>query len=164
VTTYATGLTSPRGLAFGPDGNLYVAEAGVGGEQTPGDIDPDCPVYVNIYSPFTAGYSGRVTRVLADGTTETVADNLPSITDVTGASLGPTDVAFVGGTLYVLIEMGGCSHAMPDDLPAILRVTPTGRRPASPTSTRGTRRTRRTSSRTPIRRPPTRNRAACSIR
>jgi hypothetical protein len=126
VTTYATGLTSPRGLAFGPDGNLYVAEAGVGGEQTPGDIDPDCPVYVNIYSPFTAGYSGRVTRVLVDGTTETVAASLPSMTDVYGASYGPTDVAFIEDRLYVLIEMGGCSHAMPDDLPAILRVNPDG--------------------------------------
>ena len=64
--------------------------------------------------------------MLADGSTETVADNLPSVTDVTGASLGPTDVAFVGSTLYVLIEMGGCSHALPDDLPAILRVNPDG--------------------------------------
>ena len=126
VSTYATGLTNPRGLAFGPDGNLYVAEAGTGGSQTPADIDPSCPVMVNVFSPFTAGYSGRVTRVLADGTTETVADNLPSMTDVTGVSLGPTDVAFVGGTLYVLIEMGGCSHALPEDLPAILRVNPDG--------------------------------------
>jgi len=126
VTTYATGLTNPRGLTFGPDGNLYVAEAGVGGGQTPADIDPGCPVMVNIYSPYTAGYSGRVTRVLADGTTESVADNLPSMTDVTGVSFGPTDVAFLGGTLYVLIEMGGCSHAMPEDLPAILRVNPDG--------------------------------------
>ena len=33
VTTYATGLTSPRGLTFGPDRNLYVAEAGVGGDS-----------------------------------------------------------------------------------------------------------------------------------
>jgi hypothetical protein len=126
VSTYATGLTNPRGLTFGPDGNLYVAEAGTGGSQTPADIDPNCPVMVNVFSPYTAGYSGRVTRVLADGTTETVADNLPSMTDVTGVSLGPTDVAFVGGTLYVLIEMGGCSHALPEDLPAILRVNPDG--------------------------------------
>lgn len=126
VTTYATGLTNPRGLAFGPDGNLYVAEAGIGGDQTPADIHPDCPVDINIFSPFTAGYSGRVTRVLADGTKETVADNLPSMADNTATSFGPTDVAFVGGTLYVLIELGGCSHAMPDDFPAILRVNPDG--------------------------------------
>ncbi len=126
VTTYTTGLTNPRGLAFGPDGKLYVAEAGVGGGQTPADIDPGCPVNVNIYSPYTAGYSGRVTRVLADGTTETVSDNLPSMTDAFGGSYGPTDVAFIGGTLYVLIEMGGCSHALPEDLPAILRVNPDG--------------------------------------
>lgn len=126
VSTYATGLTNPRGMTFGPDGSLYVAEAGTGGTQTPADIDPSCPVNVNVFSPYTAGYSGRVTRVLANGTTETVADNLPSMTDVTAVSYGPTDVAFVGGTLYVLIEMGGCSHALPEDLPAILRVNPDG--------------------------------------
>jgi hypothetical protein len=67
-----------------------------------------------------------VSRVLSDGTVETVADNLPSTLDVTGAGLGPTDVAFIGDTLYVLIEMGGCSHGLPDDLPAVLRVNPDG--------------------------------------
>ena len=48
------------------------------------------------------------------------------MTDNTGASYGPTDLAFIGSTLYVLIEMGGCSHALPDDLPAILRVNRDG--------------------------------------
>src|SRR5688572_16004546 len=125
VTTYATGLTNPRGLTFGPDGKLFVAEAGTGGALTPAG-GAGCPVDINIYSPYTAGYSGRVTRVLADGTKETIADGLPSMTDNSGASYGPTDVAFIGRTLYVLIEMGGCSHALPDDLPAILRINSDG--------------------------------------
>jgi hypothetical protein len=125
VTTYATGLTSPRGLTFGPDGKLYVAQAGTGGSLT-ATGGPGCPVNFNIFSPYTAGYSGSVIRVRRDGTKETVVDNLPSMTDNTGANFGPTDVAFIGRTLYVLIEMGGCPHALPDDLPAILRVNRDG--------------------------------------
>ncbi|MEO8042970.1 MAG: hypothetical protein ABI646_10195, partial [Acidobacteriota bacterium] len=31
VTVIATGLHNPRGLNFGPDGGLYVAEAGTNG-------------------------------------------------------------------------------------------------------------------------------------
>jgi hypothetical protein len=125
VTTYTSGLTSPRGMAFGPDGQLYVAEAGTGGALAPAGT-ADCPAQVNIYSPYTAGYTGRVIRVLADGTKQTVVDKLPSMTDAYGGNYGPTDVAFIGNTLYVLIEMGGCSHAMPEDYPAILRVNPDG--------------------------------------
>ena len=125
VTPYATGLSSPRGMAFGPDGHLYVAEAGSGGTQVASG-KPECPTHVNIYSPYTAGYSGRVLRVLADGTKQTVADRLPSTTDAYGGNYGPTDLAFIGGTLYVLIEMGGCSHGLPADDAAILRINPDG--------------------------------------
>lgn len=125
ITTYATGLTSPRGLVFGPDGQLYVAEAGTGGTLTPTGT-AECPADINIYSPYTAGFSGRVVRVQADGTKQTFVDRLPSMTDAYGGNYGPTDVAFVGSTLYVLIEMGGCSHGMPEDYPAILRVNADG--------------------------------------
>jgi hypothetical protein len=125
VSTYATGLTNPRGLVFGPDGHLYVAEAGTGGDQTATD-EADCPAIFNIFSPYKAGSSGRVTRVLANGTKQTVAANLPSTMDFGGSGFGPTDVAFIGDQLYVLIEMGGCPHGLPDDLPAILRVNKDG--------------------------------------
>jgi hypothetical protein len=63
---------------------------------------------------------------LADGTKKTFADGLPSMTDAFGGKYGPTDLAFIGGTLYVLIEMGGCSHGWPKDEAAILRINADG--------------------------------------
>jgi glucose/arabinose dehydrogenase len=33
VTVFASGLENPRGLKFGPDGHLYVAEGGTGGSN-----------------------------------------------------------------------------------------------------------------------------------
>jgi hypothetical protein len=37
-TTFATGLTTPRGLAFDSSGNLFVAEAGLPETNVIGDI------------------------------------------------------------------------------------------------------------------------------
>ena len=44
VTPVASGLDNPRGLAFGPDGNLYVAEAGHGGPECVSGGEQERPV------------------------------------------------------------------------------------------------------------------------
>lgn len=124
VTTYATGLTNPRGLAFGPDGHLYVAEAGTGGNQL-----ATCDPVDNMFTqdmPYMAGFTGRVSRLLPDGTRETVASGLPSALDGFGDALGPTDLAWIGGTLYVLLQGGGCSRGLPDDPAGVARINPDG--------------------------------------
>src|SRR5690348_13020345 len=52
VSVFASGLDNPRGLKFGPDGSLYVAEGGSGGTtSTVGQCD-QVPAPVG---PYTAG-------------------------------------------------------------------------------------------------------------
>ena len=77
---FATGLTNPRHIRFGPDGMLYVAEAGIGGDQPA----TTCPPVDNMFTqdgPYLAGFSGRISRIRPDGSRETLADRLPSSHD-----------------------------------------------------------------------------------
>ena len=56
ASVFATDLRFPRGLKFGPDSRLYVAESGLGGEDnTIGlcDQDPN-------FGPFQSGRTSRV--------------------------------------------------------------------------------------------------------
>jgi hypothetical protein len=107
------GLVNPRGLTFGPDGALYVAEAGRGG---------DTAVRAGFYQiPFKIGRTARVTRLLPTGERETVLDQLPSVRtpdDVFGAA----SVAFVDDTLYVLTAAGGRDVGDPSFDNQLLRV------------------------------------------
>ncbi|WP_375327910.1 ScyD/ScyE family protein [Microcystis sp. BLCC-F210] len=70
----ASGLESPRGLTFGPDGALYVTEAGRGGAgpciPAPG-AGPNGPV-------VCYGNTGAITRI-KNGTAERIVTGLPSI-------------------------------------------------------------------------------------
>ena len=115
VTVFATGLDGPRGLRFGPDGHLYVAEAGRGGPQDP------CLV-VPIVGPYHGGPTARISKIVG-GERITVVNGLPSALSSlpSGDTLGAADVAFLGSKLYGLIAGGGCTHGNPQDPPGVIR-------------------------------------------
>jgi hypothetical protein len=95
-----SGLDNPRGLAWGPEGALYVAEAGRGGTQ---------PCFATPRGPAFAGFTGAVSR-LWNGVQERVATGFPSYTENAPsgiAATGPHDIALLGrGDARVSIGLG----------------------------------------------------------
>ena len=99
----ASGLDNPRGLAFGTDGALYVAEAGRGGTSTACAPAPDPPFALRCYGP-----TGAITRILALGDQRRVVVGLPSIAGPSGApAQGPVDIDFGMGSAWVTLGFGG---------------------------------------------------------
>jgi hypothetical protein len=127
-TVYATGLDNPRGLRFGPDGYLYVAEGGLGGATSTVGQCPQVPPPIGPYLGSTTG--SRISKIPPGGGTPiTVAGNLPSSqTQPAPAPLvsGVADVEFIDGTLYGLLTGAGCSHGVPSIPNQVFRVNPDG--------------------------------------
>jgi Glu/Leu/Phe/Val dehydrogenase, dimerisation domain len=94
----AGGLNNAGGLSFGPDGSLYVTEAGTGGGGAcvpPASGQGDALCY---------GNSGAVTKI-ENGRAKRVLTGLPSLAlpDGTGAA-GPRDIKFdTTGKPYILV-------------------------------------------------------------
>src|ERR1700749_4367925 len=112
-TVYSRQLQAPRGLRFGPDGALYVAEAGTGGTNSTASVCPNTQVPAPV-GPYTGGKTARISKIVRNGTRTTVASGFPSTQDAMGDLIGVADVAFIGNTLYALVAGGGCSHGNPD--------------------------------------------------
>ncbi len=126
VSVFASGLNNPRGLKFGPDGYLYVAEGGLGGTNTTSGL---CDQVIPPIGPYSGDYTSSISKISPAGDITTVADNLPS--DQTSAESGGlvsgvADVAFVGNTLYALLAGAGCSHGFENDPNGIIKVNDDG--------------------------------------
>ncbi len=102
--TVMSGLVNPRGLAFGPDASLYVAEAGRGGDGP--------TIVAGSGEQQSYGSSGAITR-LRNGSQQRIVTGLPSLAGSSGAAAtGPQDLAFGGnGALHALIGLGADSDA-----------------------------------------------------
>lgn len=123
ITVFATGLNNPRGLKFGPDHALYVAEGGRGGNRM--TSPSDCQQVLPPIGPYSGDFTASIARISRDGRVRRVAEGLPSSqTSAQSGSLvsGVADVAFVDGKLYAITAGAGCSHGLKNTFNEVIRV------------------------------------------
>ena len=110
LTPYATGFDGPRGMVFGPDRILYVAEGGTGGTNSTVGTCVQVPPPIG---PYKGGPNARISRVDESGKRTTLATGLPSGLNSVGDIAAGADLAFLDNELYALLAAGGCSHGNP---------------------------------------------------
>ncbi len=97
-----SGLNNPYGLAFGPDGGLYVAEAGTGN----GGLSTGTGLIDGAGNHDYFGDTGSVAE-LKGGIQSEVITGLPSLGPAGGGeTAGLSGITFVGGNLYGVFGFG----------------------------------------------------------
>jgi len=127
VSVFTTGFNNPRGLVFGPNGDLYVAEGGLGGSHS---TVGKCRQASGGAAPYTGSTNnpvlgGRISKVTPAGARSVVVRGLPS--SQTSPALGSlvsgvSSVAFIGHHMYALLAGAGCSHGVPGVPNGVIRV------------------------------------------
>ena len=123
ASVFATGFQFPRGLTFGPDGALSVAEAGAGGTET---TTGKCTQVIPPVGPYRSGPTARISRIDRRGIPTTVATGFPSSANAFQDYLGVADVTFIGDKLFALVAGGGCSHGSATVPAGVARVSKSG--------------------------------------
>ena len=117
VQVVAAGLTSPRGFTWSPDGSLYLALAGSGGDTR-----------FEVAEGFTLelGLSSSVVTV-ADGCAAPVVSGLVSAHWVEpGWVWGAMDIAFLADELYVLVSGAGPTWLSPSSFSGVFKANDDG--------------------------------------
>lgn len=117
IITIASGLTNPRGFDWGPDGALYVASAGHGGDNNVALVEG-----FTVHNGLTASIS-----MVVDGCATPVAVGLPSVLwEETGWIWGAMDIAFLGDDAYALLGGAGPNWFSPASASGVYRVNGDG--------------------------------------
>lgn len=107
VTVVASGLNNPRGFTWGPDGSLYIAQAGrmPASAAPPSNSSPEGEGQGGgMHAPPTS-MTGSIVRIAPDGTRTTIVDQLPAFGEE-GQTDGVSAVAMIGDDLYAIISAG----------------------------------------------------------
>jgi hypothetical protein len=104
LTTIVDGISNLRGISFGPDGTLYAAEPGVGGN---GNCQPSPST---LFQPICAGNSGSLVKVSPNGTKQRILTNFQSLAEQPTGNQGAgiQDLQFDSlGNAYLLTGFAG---------------------------------------------------------
>jgi plastocyanin len=117
IATVASGLTNPRGFSWGPDGSLYIALAGTGGDTR-----------IPAFEGFTAdiGLTSSIATI-SDGCATPVVQGLVSfLWEEAGWIWGAMDITFLGDVPYALLSGAGPSYLSPSSFSGVFRLNGDG--------------------------------------